>query len=206
MQKFVTLTANAAPLAEPNVDTNQLCPTRFNKVPRGDPDYYRILFHDRRFDADGNERPEFLLNRPPWREAKIIVADANFGCGSSRESAVYALAAFGIRAVVASSFGDIFRSNCLKNGLLPIQLPQDAVTALRDAVAASQGGKVAIDLPAQTVTGPDGRSWSFDIHPLRKRCLVEGLDDFALTDRFADDFTAFEARYRAEAPWLFGER
>ena len=206
MTPFVTLTAIAAPLAEPNVDTNQLCPTRFNKVPREAPDYRRILFHDRRFDADGRERPEFLLNRPPWREAKIIVADRNFGCGSSRESAVYALAAFGIRAVIASSFGDIFRSNCLKNGLLPVQLPEDAVTALRESVAASQGGAVAIDLPAQTVTGPDGKAYRFDIHPLRKRCLVEGLDDFALTDRYADEFVAFEARYRAETPWLFGER
>jgi 3-isopropylmalate/(R)-2-methylmalate dehydratase small subunit len=203
MEKFVTLTAIAAPLAEPNLDTNQLCPTRFNKVPRNAPEYPRILLHDRRFDADGNERPEFLLNRPPWREAKIIIADCNFGCGSSRESAVYALAAFGIRAVIASSFGDIFRSNCLKNGLLPIQLPDEAVTELRDAVTASQGGHVAIDLPAQTVTGPDDRSWPFDIHPLHKRCLVEGLDDFALTDRYADEFGAFEVRYRAEAPWLF---
>jgi len=206
MERFVTLTAIAAPLAEPNVDTNQLCPTRFNKVAREAPDYQRILFHDRRFDADGKERPEFLLNRPPWREAKIIVADRNFGCGSSRESAVYALMAFGIRAVIASSFGDIFRSNSLKNGLLPVQLPDDAVTALRDAVTASQGGAVAIDLPAQTVTGPDGTAYRFDIHPLRKRCLVEGLDDFALTDRYADEFAAFEARYRAETPWLFGER
>ena len=121
MEPFRVLEAVAVPIDEVNVDTNQLCPTRFNKVPRG-PAYERILFHDRRFNADGNENPDFILNREPYRHARIIVAERNFGCGSSRESAVYALQAFGVRSVIAPSFGDIFASNCLKNGLLPVRV------------------------------------------------------------------------------------
>jgi 3-isopropylmalate/(R)-2-methylmalate dehydratase small subunit len=202
MEPFRTLTAVAVPIDEVNVDTNQLCPTRFNKVPRGE-GYERILFHDRRFDAQGNEIADFVLNRAPYRQACIIVAERNFGCGSSRESAVYALHAFGVRAMVAPSFGDIFTSNCLKNGLLPVRLPAEVAAQMRRQLHAQIGATVTVDLAQQTVTGPDGRPHGFDIQPLQKRCLLEGLDDIALTQRYGHDFAAFETRHRAEMPWLF---
>ena len=137
MKAFTTLTAIAAPFDQPNIDTNQLCPTRFNKVPRG-PKYAQVLFHDLRFNADGGEK-EFILNREPYRKAGIIVADRNFGCGSSRESAVYALYEFGISCVIAPSFGDIFANNCGKNGLLPVVLPQVASWSIRGASAVRRG-------------------------------------------------------------------
>jgi 3-isopropylmalate/(R)-2-methylmalate dehydratase small subunit len=203
MEPFRMLDAIAVPIDEVNVDTNQLCPTRFNKVPRG-PGYERILFHDRRFDAQGNEVADFVLNREPYRNARVIVAERNFGCGSSRESAVYALHAFGIRSVIAPSFGDIFASNCLKNGLLPVRLPAEAVAAMRRDLHAEVGAGVKVDLERQTVTGPDGRAHSFEINPLQKRCLLEGLDDIALTQQYSAQLAAFEAGHRAAMPWLFG--
>jgi 3-isopropylmalate/(R)-2-methylmalate dehydratase small subunit len=199
-----TLEAVAVPLDEANLDTNQLCPTRFNKVPRG-PGHARILLHDRRFDADGNERSDFILNQEPYRGARVIVAERNFGCGSSRESAVYALHAFGIRAIVAPSFGDIFASNCLKNGLLPVRLPADVVALMRSQLHARIGATVKVDLPAEIVIGPDARAHKFEINPLTKRCLLEGLDDISLTQRYGTELAAFEARYRGEVPWLFGD-
>jgi 3-isopropylmalate/(R)-2-methylmalate dehydratase small subunit len=202
MEPFRRLEAIAVPIDEVNVDTNQLCPTRFNKVPRG-PGYERILFHDRRFDAQGHEQPDFVLNREPYRHARIIVAERNFGCGSSRESAVYALHAFGVRSIVAPSFGDIFTSNCLKNGLLPVRVGADIAADLRRQLHASVGATITVDLAQQTVTGPDGIAHGFDIHPLRKRCLLEGLDDISMTQRYGTDFAAFEARHRGEMPWLF---
>jgi 3-isopropylmalate/(R)-2-methylmalate dehydratase small subunit len=201
MQPFTKLTAIAAPIDEPNVDTNQLCPTRFNKVPRG-PGHAKILFHDRRFDADGSEK-DFILNREPYRRAGIIVADRNWGCGSSRESAVYALWEFGIRCVIASSFADIHAGNCLKNGLLPVVLDEEAVAGLRRQLHAHPGGELTIDLAAQTVTDLHGRSARFDIHPVRKKCLLEGLDDIARTDQYRGALELFEAAYRRERPWLF---
>jgi len=202
MEPFRVLDAIAVPIDEVNVDTNQLCPTRFNKVPRG-PGYERILFHDRRFDAQGHELPDFILNRGPYRSARIIVAERNFGCGSSRESAVYALHAFGIRALIAPSFGDIFSSNCLKNGLLPVRLPAEAAADLRRQLHARMGAAIKVDLALQSVTGPDGRDHAFDIHPLQKRCLLEGLDDISLTLRYDGEFNAFEVHHRAAMPWLF---
>jgi 3-isopropylmalate/(R)-2-methylmalate dehydratase small subunit len=203
MEPFRMLDAIAVPIDEVNVDTNQLCPTRFNKVPRG-PGYERILFHDRRFDAQGHEIGDFVLNHEPYRQARIIVAERNFGCGSSRESAVYALHAFGVRALIAPSFGDIFTSNCLKNGLLPVRLPASVVAEMRRQLHAQVGASVKVDLAQQTVTGPDGRTHSFEIDPLQKRCLLEGLDDIALTQRYGADVAAFEAGHRAAMPWLFG--
>ena len=130
MQAFSKLTAAAVPIDEPNIDTNQLCPTRFNKMPIGDPDYPKILFHDQRFNPDGSEKPDFILNQEAYRNAEIIVADRNWGGGSSRETAVYALMAYGIRCVIASGFGDIHRNNCLKNGVLPVILPNETCIAL----------------------------------------------------------------------------
>jgi 3-isopropylmalate/(R)-2-methylmalate dehydratase small subunit len=200
MQPFTKLTAIAAPIDEPNVDTNQLCPTRFNKVPRG-PRYAQVLFHDLRFNADGSEK-DFILNREPYRKAQIVVADRNWGCGSSRESAVYALYEFGIRCVIASSFGDIHANNCSKNGLLPVVLSDDEVVAMRAQLHAHPGATISVDLEAQTVVDAEGKTHHFDIHPVRKKCLLEGLDDVARTHQYAERFAMFEDNYRSEFPWL----
>ena len=201
MQPFTTLTAIAAPIDEANVDTNQLCPTRFNKVPRG-PKYAQVLFHDRRFNADGSEK-EFLLNVEPFRSAGIIVADRNWGCGSSRESAVYALYEFGIRCVIAPSIADIHANNCSKNGLLPVVLPDAVVASLREQLRTKPGARLTVDLASQSVTAPNGQVHRFEIHPVRKKCLLEGLDDVARTQQYRSDIDAFEADYRTERPWLF---
>ena len=200
MEPFTKLTAIAAPIDEPNVDTNQLCPTRFNKVPRG-PRYAQVLFHDRRFNADGSEK-DFILNREPYRKAQIVVADRNWGCGSSRESAVYALYEFGIRCVIASSFGDIHANNCSKNGLLPVVLPDDEVAAIRAQLHSTPGAAISVDLEAQTVVDAEGKTHHFDIHPVRRKCLLEGLDDVARTHQYAERFAMFEDNYRTEFPWL----
>jgi 3-isopropylmalate/(R)-2-methylmalate dehydratase small subunit len=200
MKPFTTLTAIAAPFDQPNIDTNQLCPTRFNKVPRG-PKYAAVLFHDLRFNADGSEK-DFVLNREPYRRAGIIVADRNFGCGSSRESAVYALYEFGISCVIAPSFGDIFANNCGKNGLLPVVLPTAQADAIRRQLNANVGATLTIDLAAQTVTDVEGGVHRFDIHPVRKKCLLEGLDDVDRTRQYLPAVEAFEAAYRKEHSWL----
>jgi 3-isopropylmalate/(R)-2-methylmalate dehydratase small subunit len=201
MPPFTELTALAAPIDEANVDTNQLCPTRFNKLPRG-PQHARVLFHDLRFDAQGNEK-EFILNAEPWRDAKILVADRNFGCGSSRESAVYALYEFGIRCVIAPSFGDIFASNAGKNGLLTVELPSAAVAAIRAQLREAPGAAIRVDLAAQTVTDPSGETHPFNIHPVKKRCLLLGLDDIARTREYDGEMARFEAKRRIRLPWLY---
>jgi 3-isopropylmalate/(R)-2-methylmalate dehydratase small subunit len=201
MQAFDRLTALAAPLDEANIDTNQLCPTRFNKLPRG-PEHARVLFHDLRFDAQGNEK-EFLLNAEPWRNARILVADRNFGCGSSRESAVYALYEFGIRCVIAPSFGDIFASNAAKNGLLTVELPEETVVAIRAQLRSKPGAAIGVDLEAQEVIDTLGARHRFEIHPVKKRCLLAGLDDIARTREYDAQFAAFEQARRAATPWLF---
>lgn len=201
MKPFTTITGIAAPIDEPNVDTNQLCPTRFNKLPRG-PEYARVLFHDLRFDASGREK-DFILNREPYRNAQIVVADRNWGCGSSRESAVYALYEFGIRCVIASSFGDIHANNCFKNGLLPVILGDDEVAAIRAQLHAKPGAAMTVDLFAQTVTDPEGGVHRFEIDPVRRKCLLEGLDDIARTHQYAERLAMFEDVYRTERPWLF---
>ena len=201
MKPFTKLTAIAVPFDEANVDTNQLCPTRFNKVPRG-ARYAQVLFHDLRFNADESEK-EFILNIEPYRKAGILVADRNFGCGSSRESAVYALYEFGIRCVIAPSFGDIFANNCGKNGLLPVVLPDAVAAEIRGQLRAQRGATVTVDLAAQTVTDPAGHAHRFEIHPVRKKCLLEGLDDIARTEQYDAQIEAFEARYRNERPWLY---
>jgi 3-isopropylmalate/(R)-2-methylmalate dehydratase small subunit len=202
MHPFTSVTAIAAPIDEPNVDTNQLCPTRFNKVPRG-PKYARVLFHDRRFEADGREK-DFVLNREPYRRAQIIVADRNWGSGSSRESAVYALYEFGIRCVIASSFGDIHANNCYKNGLLPVVLSDAEVSDIRAQLHERPGATISVNLADQTVIDPAGRVHRFEIHPVRKKCLLEGLDDIARTHEYSERLAMFEDEYRAERPWLFG--
>lgn len=200
MQPFTTLTAIAVPMHEANIDTNQLCPTRFNKVPRG-PRYREILFYDARHRPDGT-LTEFALNAAPYDQSGIIVADRNFGCGSSRESAVYALYEFGIRCVIAPSFGDIFSANCAKNGLLTVALPEAQCAAIRRQLQDQPGATLSIDLAAQTVTDLEGKAHRFDIHEVRKRCLLEGLDDISRTQQYAQQIEGFERGYYQQRPWL----
>ena len=201
MDKFTVFKAVAVPLDQANIDTNQLCPTRFNKLEKG-PQYARVLFHDLRFDADGAEKPEFILNTPPYRNAGIIVAERNFGCGSSRESAVYAVKTFGIRAIIAPSFGDIFFNNCLKNSVVPVVLDGETCAAIRAQLHAQTGAEIAVDLEREIVTDAAGQEHAFRIHPLRRRCLLNGLDDIALTAEFSDVMQPFEVAYRREFSWL----
>ena len=199
--RFVSFTGIAAPIAMANVDTNQLCPTRFNKRPRG-PEFARILFHDLRFEPDGAEKPDFILNQPPYRNAQVLVADRNFGCGSSRESAVIALYEFGIRCVIAESFGDIFYNNCFRNGVLPVDLAGRVVADLRRQLDAELGARIHVDFETQNITGPDGSVHAFDIHPLRKRFLAEGIDEIDVTLEYRNDIEAFETRHRRAMPWV----
>lgn len=202
MEPFSTVSGIAVPLDENNLDTNQLCPTRFNKVPRG-PQFARVLLHDRRFNADGSEKPDYILNQEPYRRAVIAVAGRNFGVGSSREPAVYGLTTFGIRSVIAPNFGDIFFSNCLKNGLLPVRLPSPQVDTLMRQLLNQRGGSVTVDLPQQAVTAPDGTIYRFDLEPLSKHRLLKGLDDIAHTQGFAAAIKQFEERHRRSYCWLF---
>jgi len=201
MEKFTTLDAVAAPLPAPNVDTDQIVPARFLKVPRQS-GYGGFLFHDLRFTDSGLEKPSFVLNQPAYRDARILVAERNFGCGSSREHAVYCLYDYGFRAVIAPSFGDIFYGNSFKNGFLPIVLPADTVAALRQEVTDRPGARVRIDLERQEVTAPSGAVHHFDIDPFRKQCLLEGVEEIALTLGHADKIAAFEQRQAGELGWL----
>ncbi len=204
MEPFVRLAAVAAPIDEVNVDTNQLSPSRFSKTPRG-PAYARILLHDQRFNPDGSEK-DYVLNRPAYRGAAILVTGRNFGCGSSREGAVYGLHEFGIRCVIASGFGEIFLNNCYKNGLLPVVLPEAETSDIRRLLRERPGAQVTVDLPQQTVTDPEGKTHRFEIKPVRKRYLIEGLDDISRTLHYQEAITAFEARDRASRPWLWFNR
>jgi 3-isopropylmalate/(R)-2-methylmalate dehydratase small subunit len=201
MDKFTIWKAIAVPFDQPNIDTNALCPTRFNKVEKG-PKYAQVLFHDLRFNPDGSEKPEFILNQPPYRQAGIIVAERNFGCGSSRESAVYAVATFGIRAIIAPSFGDIFFNNCLKNSVVPVMLETDICAAMRAQLRQHVGAQITVDLERQVAIDVEGREHAFSIHPLRRRCLLDGLDDISLTAEFLDVIQPFEAEYRQEFSWI----
>ena len=200
MEKFKTLTAVAAPLEIANCDTDRIIPARFLKARRSD-GYGRNLFRDVRYDSDGRPKPDFPLNDPAYKEAKILVADINFACGSSREAAVYALHDAGFRAVIAPSFGDIFFNNCFKNGVLPIVLPAEQVAAIRTALTDQPGSTLTVNLEDQTVTrGND--VWSFEVDPQRKECLLEGLDDITLTLQHEDAMSKFEQNYRADRPWM----
>jgi 3-isopropylmalate/(R)-2-methylmalate dehydratase small subunit len=200
MQAFKNLDAVAAPIARPNVDTDQIVPARYLRKPRK-LGFGTYLFHDLRLDKDGRER-DFVLNQPSYRDAKILVAERNFGCGSSREAAVYALWDYGFRAIVAPSFGDIFFGNSFMNGLLLVVLPAADVAALIGALEAKPGAHMQVDLAAQTVTGADGKAYRFDIDAYRKRCLIEGLDELAFTLSQRDAIKAFEARQAAATPWV----
>ena len=201
MDAFTTLTAVAVPLDAPNVDTDRIIPARFLHRPRG-PEFGRLLFHDLRYDEDGRERADFVLNQPAFREARILVAADNFGCGSSREHAVWSLAAYGIRAVIAPSFGDIFFNNCFKVGVLPVALPAATVAGLRRQLHAMPGASLTVDLPAQVVVGPDGARIPFAVDAFRRDGLLRGQDEIALTLEHEPAIAAYERRRAAEAPWL----
>lgn len=202
MEPFTRLTAVAVPIDLPNVDTDRIIPARFLRKPQTTPGYERFLFHDVRFDRAGAERPEFVLNQPPFREARIVVAAENFGCGSSREAAVWALGAYGIRAVIAPSLGDIFHQNCGKNGVLAVLLPSEVVADLRRRLHGRPGATLTVDLEAQTVTAPGGAVHRFEIDPFRKQMLLSGQDDIGLTLGHEAQIAAYEARHRAAPPWL----
>lgn len=200
MEPFTTLTAVAVPLDQPNVDTDQIIPARFLGIPREQ--QVSALFHDLRTDSTGQPHDHFVLNRPAYADARILVADRNFGCGSSRENAVSVLVDNGFRAFIAPSFGDIFFNNCFQNAVLPIRLPAARTDALRALLAASPGARISIDLSAQTVTGPDGRVDAFEIDSFRKDCLLKGVDEISLTLSYEQDIAAFEARRAGVQTWI----
>lgn len=202
MEPFTRLTAVAVPIDLPNIDTDRIIPARFLRQPKGAEGYDRFLFHDLRFDADGSAKPDFILNRPGYQGARILVAAENFGCGSSREMAVWALEAYGIRCVIAPSLGDIFFENCFKNGTLAILLPADVVRGLRRQLHEQPGATITVDLAGETLTAPDGAQHRFEIDPYRKQMLLTGQDEIALTLGYESAISAFEVRQRTEMPWL----
>ena len=201
MQAFTRVTAVAVPIDLPNIDTDRVIPARFLRKDRNVPEYASFLFHDVRFNADGSEKPEFVLNQPGFRGAQIVVAAENFGCGSSREAAVWALGAYGVRSVVAPSLGDIFHQNCFKNGLLPVILPGDVAAGLRRQLHAQPGLSITVDLEAQTVTAPDGTRHHFDVDAFRKEMLLSGRDEIGLTLGYESQIAEFEARRAREMAW-----
>jgi 3-isopropylmalate/(R)-2-methylmalate dehydratase small subunit len=202
VEAFTTFESVAVPVDIANCDTDQIIPARFLRQADDAPGYDRYLFHDLRFDADGKERSDFVFNHAPYRGGRIIVADVNWGCGSSRENAVYALVANGIRCVIAPSFGDIHYNNCMKHGVLPVRLARETCDALRAALHAEPGANVAVDLEAQTVTGPHGALHAFEIAPFDKHRMLNGLDDIALTLEHEAAIDAFERRHGKEYDWL----
>jgi 3-isopropylmalate/(R)-2-methylmalate dehydratase small subunit len=201
MQPFTELDAVAVPIAMPNVDTDQIIPARFLYRQRG-AGWAHLLFNDLRFNDDGAPKPGFVLNQPAYQNAHVVVAQRNFGCGSSREHAVWCLADYGIRAVIAPSFGDIFRNNSYQNGLLPIVLATEIVDGLIAAIVQAPGAHIRVDLEGQTVTGPDGARHAFDIDPFRKQCLIAGTDDMGFTLGLKGEIEAFEKSYERTLPWL----
>ncbi|MCR8551107.1 3-isopropylmalate dehydratase small subunit [Salipiger sp. P9] len=202
MEPFTVLDAAAAPLDMSNVDTGLIIPARFTRKPRRS-GYQDYLFHDLRFRKDGSEAPGFVLNREGFRDARILVADRNFGAGSSREQAVWSLLDYGIRCVIAADFGEILEANALKCGLLPVRLDAESCLHLRGLLHAEPGARIRVDLAAQRVTGPDGVAYGFDIPPFRKTCLLGGLDDIDITRQHDAAFLAFETAYRQRYDWLF---
>jgi 3-isopropylmalate/(R)-2-methylmalate dehydratase small subunit len=202
MTPFTTVTGAAAPLMRPNIDTDVIIPIqRLTGTPRDTLGHY--AFEPLRYGADGAENPDFVLNRPPFRGAPILIAGPNFGCGSSREGAVWALMGMGLRCVIAESFGDIFQGNCFQNGMLPVALPADAVERL--ARQAASGAPVTVDLASGTVTPPEGPSMPFTVAPLRREALLEGLDELGQTRKRSAEIAAWQARDQAARPWIWRE-
>lgn len=203
MEPFTTLTAVAAPFDMANIDTDKIIPARFlRKLRTMEKGYDPWLFHDMRFDGNGDERPEFVLNQAPWRSSGIIVVGPNFGCGSSREGAAYAMLDWGIRCVIAPSFGDIHYANEIQNGMLPAILAEEHCAVLRRQLAEQPGSRLSIDLETQTITGPEGKTYRFEIEAIYKERLLKGLDDVGLVLQELPAIEAFEKQHFAQRPWL----
>ena len=200
MDKFTQLTGVAAPLPIINIDTDMIIPKQYLKTIHRT-GLGKALFDEMRFNPDGSEKPDFVLNKPAYRKAKILVAGENFGCGSSREHAPWALLDFGIRCVIAPSFADIFYGNCFKNGILPIKLPQEQVDKLMDDAERGANAVISIDLEKQEIRGPDGGVVKFEIDAHRKDCLLNGLDDIGLTMMKKSKIDSFESKLKADRPW-----
>jgi 3-isopropylmalate/(R)-2-methylmalate dehydratase small subunit len=200
MQKFEVLNGVAAPLNIVNIDTDMIIPKQFLKTIKRT-GLGKSLFYEMRYTQDGVELPEFVLNKPAYRKAEILVAGDNFGCGSSREHAPWALLDFGIRCVVSTSFADIFYNNCFKNGILPIKVSPDDLKKLMDDASRGSNATLTVDLPNQEIRGPDGGKVKFEIDAFRKHCLLNGLDDIGLTMEKAPSIDAFEKKAAAARPW-----
>ena len=203
MEKFEKLTGIAAPMPLVNIDTDMIIPKQFLKtIKRSGLGVH--AFDEMRYLDDGSENPDFVLNKPAYRETQILVAGDNFGCGSSREHAPWALADFGIKAVISTSFADIFYNNCFKNGMLPIVMPQEVVDVLMKDADKGSNARMTVDLERQVVTTSDGEEFAFEVDPFRKHCLLNGLDDIGVTLEDEDLIRSYEDRRRQTAPWLFG--
>ena len=203
MQPFTVLTAVAAPLEIAKIDTGMILPGRYmRRHRRPGHDYGEAFLYDLRFDDKGQPRADFPTNQPAYRDAKILVSDQDFGCGSSREGAAFAVMDFGLQALVGVSFGEIFQGNCIQNGIVAVTLPEATIHDLWRQLREKPGAEITIDLPNQTVTAPDGNLHGFDISPLRKDRLVRGIDDIDVTLEYRDAIEAFETRRRAAIPWL----
>ena len=202
MQAFTKLTGIAAPLPKANVDTDQIIPARFLKsISRLG--FGKNLFANFRFKEDGTENPDFVLNQEPYRKAEVLIAFENFGCGSSREHAPWALLDFGIRCVIAPDFADIFHNNCFKNGVLPVRLPREICEKLMEDAKMGGNARISVDLERQVVVRPNGEEIPFQIDPFRRHLLLNGLDDIGQTMQHAPAIDGFEARQRASQPWLY---
>ncbi len=199
MEKFTKLTGVAAPLKIVNIDTDMIIPKQYLKT-IARTGLGKGLFSEMRYNEDGSENPDFVLNKPAYRKAQIIVAEDNFGCGSSREHAPWALLDYGIRCIISTSFADIFYNNCFKNGILPITVPKDDLARLMDDAERGSNATLTVDLEAQEIRGPDGGVVKFDIDPFRKHCLINGLDDIGLTLVKADKIASYEKKLAGQ-PW-----
>ena len=201
MDKFEKLTGIAAPLPLVNIDTDMIIPKQFLKTIKRS-GLGVNLFDEMRYDRQGNEIEDFVLNKPQYRETEILVAGDNFGCGSSREHAPWALKDFGIKAVISTSFADIFFNNCFKNGILPIVLPQEAVDTLMKDAEKGSNARMVVDLEEQTVTTSDGESFAFEVDPFKKHCLLNGLDDIGLSLEKVSSIDSFEEKAAQARPWV----
>jgi len=201
MEKFTKITGVAAPMPLINIDTDMIIPKLFLKTIKRS-GLGVNLFDEMRYDDDRNERPDFVLNKPAYRNTEVLVASDNFGCGSSREHAPWAIKDFGIRCVISTSFADIFFSNCFKNGILPIVMPKEVVDVLMQDAEKGENARMTVDLEAQTVTTSDGEVFAFEVDSFKKHCLLEGLDDIGLTLNKVAAIDGFEARAAVERPWV----
>ncbi|MDY0872249.1 3-isopropylmalate dehydratase small subunit [Dongia rigui] len=202
MEKFTKLSGIAAPMPIRNVDTDMIIPKQFLKTIKRT-GLGKNLFDEMRYTPDGKEIPDFVLNKPQYRKAQILVAGDNFGCGSSREHAPWALADFGIRCIISTSFADIFYNNCFKNGILPIKVSKEDVAKLMDDAERGANAVVSVDLETQEIKGPDGGTIKFEVDAFRKHCLLNGLDDIGLTLQKKDAMESFETKNKLSQPWLW---